>query len=246
MTIPPPVVGIPVFNGETEPPQRPASAPPLRVIAEMLREQLDLSGNVPHVVEAAEEVLGLTPAEGANLMTRARQCHVALNGDGSWGRRPGSARQAAPPAVAVTAAVAAVATPAPAGVEVAEGQPLEDTAPPSTLKCRGVEFGFQSAPPPHPHPHPRSGPSRFATHELGATLSSRAAHPAPTPTTAPTGTITFTESGRSRRSTRCATSGRTTSTTLCPLSPPSALSPSHPRPILIPSSSHPLCNERLH
>ena len=133
-------VGIPVFNDSTTA----GAVPPLRVIAEILREQLDLKGNVPQVVAAAGELMGLEFPAGANLVQRARQCHEALNGDGSWGRRPGSSRPRTAPQQAAVAAVAAVsATSAPAGVEVAEGQPLEDTAPPALLKCRGVEFGFQ-------------------------------------------------------------------------------------------------------
>ena len=137
-------IGIPVFNGATEPP-RPASAPPLRVIAEILREQLDLKGSVPSVVEAAGELLGLQFEEGASLFTRARQCHLALNGDGSWSRRPGSAR----PRTAQQATAVSVATVADAEV-VAEGTPLEDTAPAPLLRCRGVEFGFQCAFPHRP------------------------------------------------------------------------------------------------
>lgn len=131
-------VGIPIFSGNTQPP-RPASAPPLRVIAEMLREQLDVKGSVPQVVDAAGELLGLQFPEGANLVQRAKMCHDALNGDGSWGRRPGSAR----PRTAPRAAMAVAAVAAPPGVEVAEGLPLEDAAPPAVLRCRGVEFGFQ-------------------------------------------------------------------------------------------------------
>ena len=143
-------VGVPVFAGSVEGLPRPQSAPPLRVIAEILREHLDLSGSVPQVVDAATEVLGLTFPEGTNLMTRARQCHIALNGDGSWQRRPsrpGSARaqaaQAASQAITERAVPAIAATAAPADASIAEGTPLEETAPPPVLRCRGVEFGFQ-------------------------------------------------------------------------------------------------------
>ena len=37
---------------------RPASAPPLRIIAEILREQLDLKGNVAEVVRSATRIRG--------------------------------------------------------------------------------------------------------------------------------------------------------------------------------------------
>ena len=119
-------IGMPVYAGSATAP-RPVSAPPLRVIAEILREQLDVKGSVPQVVEAAAELLGLQLDAASNLMARARQCHEALNGDGSWQRRsrPQTATRAVPAS------------------EVAEGTPLEDEAPHPMLKCRGVEFGFQ-------------------------------------------------------------------------------------------------------
>ena len=149
-------VGVPIYTGATHAP-RPASAtPPLRVIAEILRDNLDLKGSVPQVVNAAAEVLGLELDEDATLMARARQCHLALNGDGSWAAgRPGSSRARPRTPAAAPAAAVTVAASLPEGMEVAEGQPLDDTAPAPALKCRGVEFGFQCA---RAHICPRAEP----------------------------------------------------------------------------------------
>ena len=155
-------VGVPIYTGATHAPRPSSATPPLRVIAEILREHLDLKGSVPQVVNAAAELLGLELAEDATLMARARQCHVALNGDGSWtAGRPGSSRRPRTPAAAPAAAVT-VAPSLPEGVEVAEGQPLDDAAPAPALKCRGVEFGFQCVP-----ICPRAAPRHLPTEATG-------------------------------------------------------------------------------
>ena len=113
--------------------QRPQSALPLRVIAEILRENLDLKGSVTEVVRAAVNALELEErCEGQSLIAQARLCHEALCGTGpsssapltTFSRRPGSAR-------------AGPRAPAAAAVALADGP----FAP--VLRCRGVDFGFQ-------------------------------------------------------------------------------------------------------
>ena len=206
-------VGVPIYTGATHAP-RPASAtPPLRVIAEILRDNLDLKGSVPQVVNAAAEVLGLELDEDATLMARARQCHLALNGDGSWAAgRPGSSRARPRTPAAAPAAAVTVAASLPEGMEVAEGQPLDDTAPAPALKCRGVEFGFQCASPYLPS-------SRApASHEGNGCPPNATPHALLTPPPRPValaGTTIFTASGSCR--TRClyVTSVHTTSMTRC-------------------------------
>jgi hypothetical protein len=115
--------------------QRPQSALPLRVIAEILRENLDVKGSVTEVVRAAVSALELEErCEGLALIAQARLCHEALCGGGgsssgmpatTFSRRPGSARTGPRPLVAEVA------------VAVVEGP----FAP--VLRCRGVDFGFQ-------------------------------------------------------------------------------------------------------
>jgi hypothetical protein len=115
---------------------RPASAPPLRVIAEILRDQLDVKGNVAEVVRGAVETLGLQLAEGMSLMAQARACHVALCGDRS-----------VPEDASLGPSSSATVRQRPSRPGSARRQPpvIVQGAGPyvPVLRCRGVEFGFQ-------------------------------------------------------------------------------------------------------
>ena len=51
-----------------------SATPPLRVIAEILRDNLDLKGSVPQVVNAAAEVLGLVVMPGVMVGDRVLWC----------------------------------------------------------------------------------------------------------------------------------------------------------------------------
>lgn len=62
------------------------ATPPLRVIAEQLRTELQLSGNLKEIVDAACEQLGIVTNVDAALMEKAQRCHFEVFG--ARGRRP--------------------------------------------------------------------------------------------------------------------------------------------------------------